>query len=100
MVFFYACWVVLKEDIMKVFCVFHARSKFERRLNSTFVTLIPKIPRVVDPKNFCLISLVSGIFKIIAKILANRLKMMLEKIISKSWNALIALYIYQVSHIK
>jgi len=32
---------------------------------------------------------VSGIHKIIAKILANRLKMVLEKIVSKSQNALI-----------
>jgi hypothetical protein len=32
MVFFKACWVVLKEDIMKVFRDFHASSKFEKRL--------------------------------------------------------------------
>jgi len=58
-------------------------------LNATFIALIPKIPRVIDPKDFCPISLESGIYKIIAKILANRLKMVLEKIISKSQNAFI-----------
>jgi hypothetical protein len=89
MAFFQACWDVLKEDIMKVFRDFHARGKFERSLNATFIALIPKIPGAVDPKDFRPISLVSGIYKIIAKILANRLKMVLEKIISKSQNAFI-----------
>ena len=32
MVFFQACWVVLKKDNMKVFREFHARGKFERSL--------------------------------------------------------------------
>jgi len=36
MAFFQACWVVLREDIMKVFRDFHASSKFERSLNYTF----------------------------------------------------------------
>ena len=45
---FQACWVVLKENIMKIFRDFHARGKFERSLNVTFITLIPKIPRAVD----------------------------------------------------
>jgi hypothetical protein len=40
MVFFQACWNVLKKDIMKVFRDFHARGKFERSLNATFIALI------------------------------------------------------------
>ena len=28
--FFQACWIVLKEDIMKVFCDFHSSGKFKR----------------------------------------------------------------------
>ena len=34
---------------------------------------------MVDLKDFCLISLVSGIYKIVAKVLANRLKMVFSK---------------------
>jgi hypothetical protein len=45
---------------------------------------IPKIPRVVGPKDFFPISLVGSIYKIIAKTLVNMLKVVLEKIISKS----------------
>jgi len=71
------------------FCEFHAKGKFEMSLNATFIALVPKIRGVVDPKDFCPISLVSGIYKIIAKILANRLKMVLEKIVSNLQNAFI-----------
>jgi hypothetical protein len=74
MAFFKACWGVLKEAIMKVFRDFHARGQFERSLNATFIVLILKILKAINPKDFCSISLVSGIIKIIAKILANRLK--------------------------
>jgi hypothetical protein len=41
--FFQACWAELKENIMKVLRDFHERGKFEKRLNSTFITLISKI---------------------------------------------------------
>jgi hypothetical protein len=85
MAFFQAYWVVLKENIiMKVVCDFHDSGKFERSLNATFFALIPKIPGAINSKDFRAISLVGGIYKIIAKILANRLKIVLEKIIYKS----------------
>jgi hypothetical protein len=58
--FFQAFWVVLKEDIMRVFCDFHASGKFERSLNATFLALIPKIPSAIDPKDFRLISLLGN----------------------------------------
>jgi len=44
---------------------------------------------IVDPKDFHQISLVGDIYKIIVKIQANRLKTVLEKIISKSQNVFI-----------
>jgi hypothetical protein len=74
---------------MKVFRNFYASGKFERNLNATFIVLIRKIPRIVNPKYFHPISLVSDIYKIIVKILANKLKMMLEKIISMLHNAFV-----------
>jgi hypothetical protein len=65
---------------MKVFHEFHARGKFERSLSATFIALILKISRAVDPIEFCLISLVSHIYKIIAKILTNRLRWCWERL--------------------
>lgn len=89
MAFFQACWDVLSLDIMKVFYDFHARGLFEKSLNVSFILLIPKIPGANSFKDFRPISLVGGIYKIIAKVLANRLKLVLEKVISKSQSAFI-----------
>jgi hypothetical protein len=68
---------------------FHARGKFEKSLNATFTALIPKKPEAVVVKDFRPISLVSGVYKIITKVLANRLRRVIEKIISKSQNAFV-----------
>jgi hypothetical protein len=58
-------------------------------LNATFVSLIPKKADAVDVKDFRPISLVRGVYKIISKVLANKLKSVLEKLISSSQNAFI-----------
>jgi hypothetical protein len=89
MAFFQACWDVVRVDIMKVFDEVHARGLFEKSLNASFISLIPKVPGANSIKDFRPISLVGGIYKIIAKVLANKLKLVLEKAISKSQSAFI-----------
>jgi hypothetical protein len=51
--------------------------------------LNPQKTGALECKDFRPISLVIGIFKIIAKVLANRLRMVLEKVVSTSQNAFI-----------
>lgn len=46
-----------------------------------FISLIPKKMGDVEVKDFCPISLVSGIYKIITKVLAKRMETVLENII-------------------
>jgi len=87
--FFQDCWDVIKSDIMGVFTDFHAYNKFVKILNASFISLIPKSPVATDLANFRPISLVSGIYKIIAKVLANRMSNVLEKIISEPQNAFV-----------
>ena len=89
MAFFQACWVIVQFDIMAVLRSFHVSGSFEKSLNATFLALIPKRVGAVEVKDFRPISLVSGMYKILAKILANRLRMMLPKIISSSQNAFV-----------
>jgi hypothetical protein len=80
---------VVKGDFMAVFAEFHARGKFVKSINSTFISLIPKVHEAKEIKDFHPISLVGGIYKIIAKVLANRMRKVMDKIISKPQNVFV-----------
>jgi hypothetical protein len=58
-------------------------------LNATFVSLIPKKADAVEVKDFRPISLVGRVYKMISKVLANRLKSVLGKLVLSSQNAFI-----------
>ena len=60
-------------------------------MNATFITLIPKKNAAIEVKDFQLISLVrgGGVYKIIAKVLATRLRTVMEDIISSLQNAFV-----------
>ncbi|KAF5466104.1 hypothetical protein F2P56_016059 [Juglans regia] len=76
-------------DPQYVFSEFHTYQKFEKSLNATFIALIPKKHEASLIEDFRPISLVSSVYKIISKVLANRLSPVLENIISKPHNAFI-----------
>jgi hypothetical protein len=59
----------------------------KKSLNATFIALIPKKSGAIELKNFRPIAVVSGVYKIIAKVLNNKLKRVMEKIVSKPQNA-------------
>ena len=86
MAFFQSCWCVLKIEIMALFHNFHTQAVLEKSLNASFLALIPKKVDVVD---FRPISLIGGIYKIISKVLANRLRRVAHGLISDSQNAFV-----------
>lgn len=63
--------------------------RLKKGQNSTLIALIPKKVGASDVKDYRLISLVGSVFKIMAKVLANRLKLVLGELLSKSQNAFI-----------
>ena len=69
---------------MIVFYNFHTQAVFEKSLNASFLTVIPKKVDVVEVKDFWPISLVGGIYKIVFKVLANRLRRVVHGLISDS----------------
>jgi hypothetical protein len=83
MAFFQDCWDVIKTNIMGVFSDFHAPGKFEKSLNASFIALIRKKFGDDQSQGLMAYYLVSGVYKIIAKVLANRMSHVMEKIISK-----------------
>ena len=72
---------------MDFFKEFYEKKKFVRSLNATFLVLIPKKGNVEDIKDYRPISLIGGLYKILAKVLANKLRRVLDKVISPSQNA-------------
>ena len=74
---------------MAVFQNFHTQAVFEKSLNASFLALIPKKVDAVEIKDFRPISLVGGIYKIISKVLANRLRRVAHGLISESQNAFV-----------
>ena len=61
----------------------------QRSLNSTFLVLIPKRGGVVDLKDFRPISLIGVLYKLLAKVLANRLKTVVGEVVSEFQHAFI-----------
>ena len=51
----------------------HQHSVFEQSLNASFLTIIPKKGNAVNIKDFRPISLVGSVYKLVSKVLANRL---------------------------
>jgi len=60
---------------------FHANGVILRGCHSSFITLIPKVENPQSLKEFRAISLFGCMFKIVAKVLANRLKKVLPRLI-------------------
>ena len=87
--FYHHCWRVVERDVLAVFDEFYQHSKFEKSLNATFIALIPKKNGAFNIRDFRPISLVGSVYKILAQVLANRLKEVLDQLISESQNSFV-----------
>ncbi|RVW77015.1 putative ribonuclease H protein [Vitis vinifera] len=68
---------------------FYDQNSFIKSLNHTFLVLIPKKGGAEDLGDYRPISLLGGLYKLLAKVLANRLKKIIDKVISPDQNAFI-----------
>lgn len=83
-------WELIKPDISRFIAEFHANGIFPRGENASFIALIP---RKSDPQNlneYMPISLIGCVYKIVAKLLTNRLKKVLPGIIDERQSAFIS----------
>nr|KYP47550.1 Transposon TX1 uncharacterized [Cajanus cajan] len=80
-------WVIMKRDIMRFVEEFHTNGKLPSGTNSSFIALIPKVADPQELGKFRPISLVGCMYKIIAKILARRLKKVLQDVIDNAQSA-------------
>jgi len=74
---------------MGLFSEFHSKGVFEKSLNATFICLIPKVAGANDINKFSPICPVGSVYKILAKVLAARLRAVVDKVISPSQHAFV-----------
>lgn len=88
--FYQAYWDVVGNDIVTMCNQFLQTSQLQPGLNSTNLVLIPKVSKPQNMGDLRPIALCNVMYKIITKILANRLKSVLGDIISENQSAFIA----------
>ncbi|KAG5595920.1 hypothetical protein H5410_037152 [Solanum commersonii] len=84
MIFFQTFWDVLKAHIIGTSAQLYSNQNFEKSFNATFIALIPKNIGVPDLKDFKPISLIGGVYKIMTKLLAERLNKVMNKLVNKN----------------
>ncbi|PNX63424.1 cysteine-rich receptor-like protein kinase, partial [Trifolium pratense] len=82
-------WAELRGDIMRFLSEFHRNGKIAKGINSTFIALIPKVDRPQRLNDFRPIPLVGCLYKILAKVLANRLRLVIGSVISEAQTAFV-----------
>ncbi|GAU41193.1 hypothetical protein TSUD_26180 [Trifolium subterraneum] len=82
-------WPKLQGEVMRFIVEFHRNGKLTKGLNSTFIALIPKVDSPQCLNDFQPISLVGCLYKILAKVLANRLRLVIGSVISESQTAFV-----------
>ncbi|GJW03090.1 RNA-directed DNA polymerase, eukaryota [Tanacetum coccineum] len=88
--FYRQFWYLIENDVYKAVMYFFSHGEIPKGCNSSFIALIPKIPGANVVKDFRPISLIGSLYKIIAKILANRLVDKLGSIVNEVQSAFIA----------
>ncbi|CAA2976911.1 Hypothetical predicted protein, partial [Olea europaea subsp. europaea] len=79
--FFKRTWNIVKNDVLCAIKSFFDSGKLLKQVNATTITLVPKVPNPSQVKEFKPISCCNTIYKYIAKLIANRVKMVLPNIV-------------------
>ncbi|XP_068329845.1 uncharacterized protein [Pyrus communis] len=88
-IFYHSFWNYLMDDVNGIVQDFMQGVSNPQRLNSTHIVLVPKITNPDSVGHFRPISLCNYSYKIVSKILANRLKPILSEIISTTQGAFV-----------
>jgi hypothetical protein len=87
--FYQNAWSTVRNEVCVAVLEFLNRGNFEASINETYITLIPKVKIPSRITEYRPISLCNVLYKLIAKVLANRLKKVLPHIISANQSAFV-----------
>lgn len=85
--FFTSTWSTVGPEVVEAVREFFRNGRLLKDLNTTFIALIPKTPEACSLGDYRPISCCNLVYKIISKILANRLKTVLKVCISSNQSA-------------
>lgn len=83
-------WDIMKDDIASYVRYFENYGSLSRGCNSSFITVIPKVDDPITLTDYSPISLIGCMYKILAKILTNRLKLVTESVVDEVQTAYVA----------
>nr|GEX44939.1 RNA-directed DNA polymerase, eukaryota, reverse transcriptase zinc-binding domain protein [Tanacetum cinerariifolium] len=87
--FFKHFWDLISSDLCAAVTCFFDNGSFPRGCNSSFIALIPKVSDAKFVTDFQPISLIGCVYKVITKILANRLSTVISDLVSNTQFAFI-----------
>ncbi|KAL2237643.1 UNVERIFIED_CONTAM: hypothetical protein Sindi_0956000 [Sesamum indicum] len=80
--FFKAAWPIIGQEVSSAVLDFFHTGRILKQINTTLLALIPKVHSPMNVGDFCPISCCNVLYKIIAKLLVQRLSVILDKLIS------------------
>ncbi|WMV58354.1 hypothetical protein MTR67_051739 [Solanum verrucosum] len=80
-------WSTIKDDVINVVKEFCSTRKLLKVVSGTCLTLMPKFATPTQVKNYRPMACRSTVYKIITKVLTNRIKPVIGKIVSPSQSA-------------
>lgn len=83
-IFFQKNWDIVGGSVIKFVKEAFRTRQFPKHMNSSFITLVPKVDRPKKVSQFCPISLANVVLKIISKVIANRLKLVIGKLVCEN----------------
>ncbi|XP_056172129.1 uncharacterized protein LOC130139353 [Syzygium oleosum] len=88
--FYKSAWHIIGKDIEEAIMEFFSSKRMLKSINSTLITLVPKVQNPSFLKEFRPISCCNVIYKIISKLVAERIRCMLPKIVGFNQTAFIS----------
>jgi hypothetical protein len=82
-------WEVISGDVMGFMNEFHEKASLPKAFSSYFIALIPKVLNPQSLGDFRPISLLGCIYKVVAKVLTNRLASVMDSLTSRNQSAFI-----------
>ncbi|GJX96968.1 peptidase C48, SUMO/sentrin/Ubl1 [Tanacetum coccineum] len=85
--FFKKAWVTIKKDFCNAIKEFFRTGKLLGEVNATLITLVPKVQTPINVTDFRPIACCNVVYKCISKILTNRIKPVLNKLVDQNQSA-------------